>query len=399
MRFSSIAIGLLVFVTTNHAVPVFSPAVTADYDAIVVGGGPAGLSATSGLARVDRNVLLVDSGEYRNDPTRHAHDILGADGVTPAWLRFAGRKQIGNYETVTMVNGTVEKIEPQSNNTFFKVTMRYPGKGPTTYTSRKVVLATGMRDILPSTPGIVENWGKGIYWCPWCDGQEHKHQALGLLTSLDQGATTVREILTLNKDIIIFVNGTDTPAMRASADTRFPNWDKYLELHGISIENRTISSIERLRDGSAPEADPSLPSHPEHDVFQVNFESGDSLIRNAFFSNFAEEQKSTLGKDTGVNILGNKLQATNANGLVTNVPGIFAIGDCNSDNVTNVPHAYFTGKRTAVFLHVQLERENSVAELAASGTTKRGLDEPNMKAIWERMNPDEDVLHGGQFDG
>ena len=164
MRLSSIAVGLSIFVTTNHAVPVFSPAVTADYDAIVVGGGPAGLSVTSGLARVDRNVLLVDSGEYRNDPTRHAHDILGFDGVTPAWLRFAGRQQVGHYETVTMVNGTVEKIEPQSNNTFFKVTMRYPGKGPTTYTSRKVVLATGMRDILPSTPGIAENWGKGIYW-------------------------------------------------------------------------------------------------------------------------------------------------------------------------------------------------------------------------------------------
>jgi choline dehydrogenase-like flavoprotein len=51
-----------------------------DYDAIVVGGGPSGLSALSGLARVRRNVLLIDSGEYRNDQTRHAHDVLGFDG-------------------------------------------------------------------------------------------------------------------------------------------------------------------------------------------------------------------------------------------------------------------------------------------------------------------------------
>lgn len=52
------------------------------YDAIIVGGGPAGLSALSGLARVRRNVLLLDSGIYRNGPTRHMHDVIGFDGMS-----------------------------------------------------------------------------------------------------------------------------------------------------------------------------------------------------------------------------------------------------------------------------------------------------------------------------
>jgi len=404
MHYPLLTIALSLLPTITHSAPVLSPAIETDYDAIVVGGGPAGLAATSGLARVDRNVLMIDSGSYRNDPTRHAHDIIGSDGVTPAWLRYAARRQIQDYETVTLVNGTVENVEPQSNNTFFSVTMRYPGKQPTTYTARKVVMATGMRDILPLTPGVVENWGKGIYWCPWCDGQEHKHQALGLIVPLDQGATTVREILTLNTDVVILANGTDTPAMRASADKRFPGWDNYLQLHNIEVDNRIITSIDRLRNGSIDTADPSLPSHPEHDVFQVNFDNGKPIIRNAFLSAFPEEQASPLGQKAGVNLLGTKLQADNSQGLVTNVPGIFAIGDCNSDNVTNVPHATFTGKRTAVFLHVQLERENSVAQLAAAGAasnmTKRSWDddsEVNMRALWERMNPIEDVLHAGEF--
>lgn len=157
-------LSLPLFFAAVSTAPTLAPAVQADYDAIVVGGGPAGLAATSGLARVRRNVLMVDSGEYRNDPTRHAHDILGFDGVTPAWLRYAARRQIEDYGTAALVNGTVTKIEPQNNNTSFKVSITYPGDKDVSFITRKVVLGTGMKDDLPATPGIVENWGKGIYW-------------------------------------------------------------------------------------------------------------------------------------------------------------------------------------------------------------------------------------------
>ncbi|KAM7210798.1 hypothetical protein V8F06_013823 [Rhypophila decipiens] len=163
-----------------------------DYDTVVVGGGPAGLAALSGLARVRRNVLLIDSAEYRNGPTRHMHDVLGFDGVTPAYFRHAARQQLAHYETVSWINGT--SSSPSTNITI---------------TARKVVLATGLRDIIPSTPGIVENWGKGMFWCPWCDGHEHADQPLGLLGSLDNVPGNVRELVTLNKDLIAFVKGTD----------------------------------------------------------------------------------------------------------------------------------------------------------------------------------------------
>ncbi|KAF2441515.1 FAD/NAD(P)-binding domain-containing protein, partial [Karstenula rhodostoma CBS 690.94] len=377
-----------------HSAPIIEPAVQADYDAIVIGGGPAGLAATSGLARVRRNVLLIDSGDYRNDPTRHAHDILGFDGVTPAWLRFAARKQISDYGTVDLVNGTVTEVQPQKNNTFFKVRATYPGDKSVSFTTRKVVLATGMRDILPSTTGIAENWGKGIYWCPWCDGHEHADQDLGILARLDSAVTSVREILTLNTDIVLFVNGTDTPANRNITEGKFPGWEKYLKLLNVKIENRTLASITRLRDGATPFADPSLPTHPEHDLFQVDFtDKKDPILRNAFFADFLSEQRSKVGQNAGVQLYGNKLAADGAGGLVTNIPGIFAIGDANSDNVTNIPHAYFSGKRTAVFLHVQIERENSFAQIAAAG--KRDVGEDKLQKLWTRMNEPGDVTHAG----
>ncbi len=250
-----------------------------------------------------------------------------------------------------MINGTVTKIEPQNDNTLFAVTNTNEAGESEQLTARKIVLATGLRDILPDTPGLQENWGKGIFWCPWCDGHEHADQALGLLGGLQEAASMVREVLTLNTDFVAFVNGTDTPENRAAAEASFPGWDRFLALHNVTVENRTIAAITRLRDGADPPADPSLPTRPEEDLFRVDFADGGSVERAAFFASFPDEQKSSVGAEMGVQLLGGRLSADQAKGLVTNIPGVYAIGDANSDNVTNVPHALFSGKRTAVYLH------------------------------------------------
>ncbi|KAI1650095.1 FAD/NAD(P)-binding domain-containing protein [Daldinia loculata] len=368
------------------------------YDAIIIGGGPSGLSALSGLARVRRNVLLIDSGEYRNGPTRHMHDVIGFDGVTPAYYRWAARQQIAHYETVSAVNGTVTSIEPLNNNTEFNVATTFLNGTDGTVSAKKIILATGLHDLIPDTPGLLENWGKGIFWCPWCDGHEHADQSLGLLGPLEDAAGLVREISTLNSDIIAFVNGTDTPDARAAAEKSFPNWEKYLQIHNVTVENRTIARINRLRDGGDPPADPSLPTAPEYDLFSVDFTEGESVERAAFFTSFPDEQRSDIGEKLGVALYGGRLSADNAKGLATNVPGVYAIGDANSDNVTNVPHALFTGKRTAVYLHVQLAREEADKELAGNGTAvTRREEELNLRSVWEQMNP-RDLLYAGEFD-
>ncbi|XXH03416.1 hypothetical protein Hte_009818 [Hypoxylon texense] len=368
------------------------------YDAIIIGGGPSGLSALSGLARVRRSALLIDSGEYRNGPTRHMHDVIGFDGVTPAYYRWAAREQISHYETAYGVNGTVTSIQALENNTLFSVATSYADGTSGVASAKKVVLATGLRDVLPGTPGVQESWGKGIFWCPWCDGHEHEDQALGILAPLEEAASSVREISTLNSDVVAFVNGTDTPAARAAADAAFPGWDRYLAIHNVTVDNRTITRIERLRDGGAEPADPSLPTAPEYDLFRVDFAEGESVERAAFFASFPEEQRSTVGQNMGVQLYGGRLAADGSRGLVTNIPGVYAIGDANSDNVTNVPHALFSGKRTAVYLHVQLAREEAERELAANGTTvTRREEDLDPRSVWEKMNP-RGLLYAGEFD-
>jgi thioredoxin reductase len=281
-------------------------------------------------------------------------------GVTPAYFRWAARQQISHYGTVSMTNGTVTKITPgDSQNSYFVVTTTITtatGSGPNTQpaknlTARKIVLATGLRDILPATPGLRENWGQGIFWCPWCDGYEHADQPLGLLGSLDNVPAAVREMSTLNTDVVALVNGTDTPAYRAVTDQKLPGWQKYLQLKGVRVDNRTITRITRLMNGTNGSEDPSLPSVAEHDRFRVEFSEGEPVERAAFLAAYPSEQTSSVGQDMGVQLYGGRLAADPANGLATNINGVYAIGDANSDNTTNVPHALFSGKRTAVYLH------------------------------------------------
>lgn len=272
-------------------------------------------------------------------------------GVTPAYYRWLARELISDYKTVTLTNGTVTAIQAGTSNvTSFTVQATLPS-GDKTLTARKIVLGTGLKDDLPSTPGLQENWGKGIYWCPWCDGNEHADQALGLLGPLEDVPGLVREVATLNRDVVAFANGTDTPEARAATEASFPGWEEYLRVSNVTVYNQTITSITRLRDGHDPDADPSLATSPEYDLFRVDLDDGTSVERAAFFVSFPDEQKSSVGEDLGVTLYGGRLYANQDKGLTTNIPGTYAIGDANSDNVTNVPHAIYTGKKAAVYAH------------------------------------------------
>ncbi|KAK0616328.1 hypothetical protein B0T14DRAFT_567935 [Immersiella caudata] len=341
MRPNLIASCSALALAVNGAVLPRQTSVTPDFDAIVVGGGPAGLSALSGLVRARRKVLLIDSGVYRNAPTRHMHDVLGFDGFTPAYFRWAARQQLSHYDTVDMINGTVTKITPgNSQNTYF-------------------TLATSSQSNLTA--------------------RKHADQPLGLLGPLTDAPGAVRETVTLNSNVVAFVNGTDTPAARAET------------------EKKTIKFITRLREGSTGHEDPSLPTVAEHDWFRVEFTEGLPVERAAFLASFPSEQTSNVGRDLGVQLLRGRLSADPTAGLVTNVPGVYAIGDANSDNVTNVPHALFSGKRTAVYLHVRLAREDGEKEL--NGTIARRDMDLEARALWDAVNGEPgDILYAGEFD-
>jgi thioredoxin reductase len=221
----------------------------------------------------------------------------------------------------------------------------------TTYTARKVILGSGVRDDLPNVPGLREGFGKGIFWCPWCDGFEHRNQSMGVLGDLSEAYGAVQELHpTLNKDMRIFANGTNTTEQRQKLDQNHPGWQKVFRAYNITINNKFIANITRIQNGSEVQ-DQAI--RREFDMFRIYFADNTSEVRSAFITNYNTSQASDLPSQLGVGMLGSKMNTT-AKGLQTTIHGVWGVGDANSDNTTNVPHAMSSGKKAAVFCHGEI---------------------------------------------
>lgn len=144
------------------------------YDALVIGGGPAGLQAALTLGRMHRTVLLVDSGQYRNGSVAHSHNFVTHDGRSPDELRRLAREDLSHYPSVELREGTVEGVSETDDG--FEADL-----GGETVRSRTLVLATGMTDELPDIPGLADAWGAEVANCPFCHGHEFADRPIGLL--------------------------------------------------------------------------------------------------------------------------------------------------------------------------------------------------------------------------
>ncbi|MFS0886262.1 NAD(P)/FAD-dependent oxidoreductase [Aeromicrobium sp. 179-A 4D2 NHS] len=144
------------------------------YDALVIGGGPAGLQAALTLGRMHRTVLLVDSGQYRNGSVAHSHNFVTHDGRSPDELRRLAREDLSHYPSVELREGTVEGVSEIDDG--FEADL-----GGETVRSRTLVLATGMTDELPDIPGLADAWGAEVANCPFCHGHEFADRPIGLL--------------------------------------------------------------------------------------------------------------------------------------------------------------------------------------------------------------------------
>lgn len=272
--------------------------------------------------------------------------------MAPWEFRAKARDQIARYPTAFLRNGTVTSITRTGDNSSFLTTISDGQK----YMSRKIILATGIEDILPSTPGILEAWGGGMYWCTWCDSWEHRDQPLGIITRFGPDIVkTVLSVINLNKDIIVFVNGTDTPAARDRASSASPDWLAQLDKLRVKVENKTITAIERLQDGGEVR---NSQLWQEYDIFEVRLEDGTRIQRGAFLISLPNRQHSYLGAEIGVDVFNERIRVDPTS--MRAAPGVWGIGDANNDSTTNVPHALYTGKKAAVNAHCKYFPANSL---------------------------------------
>jgi thioredoxin reductase len=176
-------------------------------DAVVIGGGAAGLNGALMLARSRRSVVVVDSGTPRNAPAEGVHGLLGLDGTPPAELLERGRAEVRGYGG-TVLSGEVIKAaaaDPSADgDPRFTVTL---ADGATLH-ARRLLVATGLRDVLPDVPGLAEHWGRSVVHCPYCHGWEVRDEPIGVLAT---GPMSVHQALLfrqLTDDLVYFTRGT-----------------------------------------------------------------------------------------------------------------------------------------------------------------------------------------------
>lgn len=177
-------------------------------DAVVVGGGAAGLNGALILARSRRSVVVIDSGSPRNAPAEAVHGLIALDGTPPVELLRRGREQVRQYGGI-VVHGDVvsaESVAPSADGDLrFTVTLA-DGRS---ITARRILVATGLTDVLPEVPGLSEHWGHSVVHCPYCHGWEVRDEPIGILAT---GPASIGHALLfrqLTDDLTYFTHGTD----------------------------------------------------------------------------------------------------------------------------------------------------------------------------------------------
>ncbi len=191
-------------------------------DAVVIGGGAAGLNGALMLARSRRSVVVIDSATPRNAPADGEHGLLGLDGTPPPELLRRGREEVGRYGG-RVVTGEVTSAAPAASagaDPRFTITL---ADGRAVH-ARRVLVATGLRDVLPDIPGLAAHWGRGVVHCPYCHGWEVRDEPIGVLAG---GPASIHHALLfrqLTGDLVYFTRGTgldeDTRARFAARDIR-----------------------------------------------------------------------------------------------------------------------------------------------------------------------------------
>jgi thioredoxin reductase len=208
------------------------------YDVLILGGGPAGLAAALTLGRARKRVLLCDGGVRRNAAATHLHNFVTRDGTPPLEFRRIAREQLAPYD-VTVRDVAVETLDGAPDA--FQARLG----DSTEVAARRVLLATGMIDEMPSIPGFRELWGHAIFQCPYCHGWEVRDQAFGFLPRAPEMLEHGLFLQNWSPDLVAFTQG----AFEVPAATR-----ARLESAGVRIEERRIERLVPNADGSALEA-------------------------------------------------------------------------------------------------------------------------------------------------
>ena len=197
------------------------------FDAAIIGGSFAGLSAAMQLGRASRSVIVIDDGQPRNRTSRAAHGVPGWDGVAPGDILARFRADLSAYPTVRLAEGRVRNVKEQIDGFTLELETAPPAM------ARRIVLAHGVRDILPEVPGLAEGWGRTVLHCPYCHGYEVKGRPLAVLATGPMAVHQARMLRADWSDRVTLLTGL-AEGLDVAA----------LEGFGIEIDPRRLEGID-----------------------------------------------------------------------------------------------------------------------------------------------------------
>ncbi len=174
------------------------------FDVIIIGGSYSGLAAAMALGRALRDVLIIDSGKPCNKQTPHSHNFLTQDGNTPKEISETAKYQVLNYDTIKFQNGIAINATKEDFGFAVKTDSNEIFK------AKKLIFATGLKDIFPKIEGFSECWGISILHCPYCHGYEVRNEETGIIANGEAGFEYARLISNWTKKLTIFTNGEAT---------------------------------------------------------------------------------------------------------------------------------------------------------------------------------------------
>ncbi|MDA8318630.1 MAG: NAD(P)/FAD-dependent oxidoreductase [Actinomycetota bacterium] len=300
-----------------------------EYDVVIAGGGPAGLNAALVLGRVRRQVLVADSGQYRNAPAAAMHGFLSRDGADPADLRRTARAELAAYPSVRLADTAVESAAAAADGGGFEVRLA----GGQAAGARRLLLATGLADELPGIKGLAGLWGRGVYHCPYCHGWEVRDQPVAVLGGDDTAAHLALGLARLGCAVTLAANGP-LAASDAARDG--------LRAAGISVCEDLVLGV-----GGQPGK-----------YVRLSLSPGWALKQRALFTHPGFRQRSGLAASLGCAMLPDGAVQVNELGQTT-VPGVYAAGDMSRTPAMPSPAAQVvmaaaSGARAAVIIDQEM---------------------------------------------
>ncbi|HEU4348840.1 MAG TPA: NAD(P)/FAD-dependent oxidoreductase, partial [Actinoplanes sp.] len=197
------------------------------YDVVVIGGGPAGLSGAVALGRALRSVLVIDSGAPRNAPADGVHNYLTRDGIAPSAFGSIGRAEVSRYGG-SIAEGAVASVSPGPP---FEITL----DDGSVHTGRRLLVASGTKDILPDIPGMRELWGSKVLHCPYCHGYEVRGDPIGIIATTPMAMHAALLWRQWTPDLLLFRNDAFTPDEEQTAQ---------LAARGITMIEGPVAAVD-----------------------------------------------------------------------------------------------------------------------------------------------------------